>query len=292
MRPKRDVSPQRDFHKVANSITRDALPAGLFNGKAKQLYDCLYSLTRGAIVPSMSVRVSRAELMKKSSIGAKVTLEQNLRRLTAAGLITYKTIGGVQGGNEYTVYTPDEVALFSTPPSTGTSPPSGGQKLGVLAPLETRSPRYGLNVAETDTYGAPNTFFKTKTEKLDDEACRRFAAALSEAERELTGKNSVNPEPWGELAKVLITELRIAAGRTTVSSVPAFLAEHLRRRLWKKDKRQLDREEKSEADVLQPAAATVDASKCPDCFGTGMWYPEGFDKGVVRCRHGKLGRAD
>ena len=80
---RRDVSPQRDFHKVANSITRDALPAGMFNGKAKQLYDCLYSLTRGAIVPSMSVRISRAELMKKSGIGAKVTLEQNLRRLTA-----------------------------------------------------------------------------------------------------------------------------------------------------------------------------------------------------------------
>jgi hypothetical protein len=24
-------------------------------------------------------------------------------------------------------------------------------------------------------------------------------------------------------------------------------------------------------------------SSCPQCFGTGMWYPEGFEKGVARC---------
>jgi hypothetical protein len=36
----------------------------------------------------------------------------------------------------------------------------------------------------------------------------------------------------------------------------------------------------------------ADAAKCPDCFGTGMWYPEGFEKGVSRCRHEKLRAAD
>ena len=35
-----------------------------------------------------------------------------------------------------------------------------------------------------------------------------------------------------------------------------------------------------------------DYSKCPDCQGTGMWYPEGYDKGVAKCRHEKLSRAD
>ncbi|MDQ3802623.1 MAG: hypothetical protein M3416_02050 [Acidobacteriota bacterium] len=90
---------------------------------------------------------------------------------------------------------------------------------------------------------------------------------------------------WQELAEVLAAELKIAAGRTTVSSAPAFLAEHLRRRLWKKDKRQIAEEGKAES----PQSATgVDAAKCPDCFGTGMWYPEGYEKGVARCRHEKL----
>lgn len=32
----------------------------------------------------------------------------------------------------------------------------------------------------------------------------------------------------------------------------------------------------------------VDASACPDCHGTGFWYPEGQDKGVARCLHEKL----
>ena len=89
----------------------------------------------------------------------------------------------------------------------------------------------------------------------------------------------------GELADVLATELKIAAGRTTVSSVPAFLAEHLRRRLWKKEKRQLDDETK---EATATAALKLDAAKCPDCFGTGMWYPEGYEKGVARCQHEKL----
>ncbi len=92
-----------------------------------------------------------------------------------------------------------------------------------------------------------------------------------------------------ELAEVLSAELKIAAGRTTVSSAPAFLAEHLRRRLWKKDKRQI------EAEAAQPKSADapkVDASRCPDCFGTGMWYPEGFEKGVARCEHKALGKQD
>jgi hypothetical protein len=31
-----------------------------------------------------------------------------------------------------------------------------------------------------------------------------------------------------------------------------------------------------------------DYSDCPDCRGTGMWYPGGFDKGVAKCGHDKL----
>jgi hypothetical protein len=71
--------------------------------------------------------------------------------------------------------------------------------------------------------------------------------------------------------------------------VPSFLAEHLRRRLWKKDKRQMEAEAVSPKPEDSPK---LDASQCPDCFGTGMWYPEGFDKGVARCEHKSLGKQD
>jgi hypothetical protein len=32
----------------------------------------------------------------------------------------------------------------------------------------------------------------------------------------------------------------------------------------------------------------IDASRCPDCMGTGFWYPEGTAKGVARCEHRRL----
>lgn len=31
-----------------------------------------------------------------------------------------------------------------------------------------------------------------------------------------------------------------------------------------------------------------DASACPDCHGTGFWYPSGVSKGVTRCTHQRL----
>jgi hypothetical protein len=124
----------------------------------------------------------------------------------------------------------------------------------------------------------------------DDEAYAILLSRLRQGVKEVTGRESTaaEAERWGELADLLVTELKIAAGRTgSVSSVPAFLTEHLWRRLRKTDKREFEREGKSGA-VGTVAETKLDASKCPDCFGTGMWYPEGFDKGVARCPHSKL----
>ncbi|MCA1612586.1 MAG: hypothetical protein LC800_00220 [Acidobacteria bacterium] len=125
----------------------------------------------------------------------------------------------------------------------------------------------------------------------DDEAFAGFVELMSKTAEEIVGHtpSRAERERWLELAEVLSAELKIAAGRTTVSSAPAFLAEHLRRRLWKKDKRQI------EAEAAQPKSADapkVDSSRCPDCFGTGMWYPEGFEKGVARCEHKSIGKQD
>jgi hypothetical protein len=41
---------------------------------------------------------------------------------------------------------------------------------------------------------------------------------------------------------------------------------------------------------LNPSSATppVDVSKCPDCQGTGFYYPKGRDHGVVKCPHAHL----
>ena len=292
------VSPERDFQKVPNSITRE-MATRLFRGKSKQLYDYLWSQSRGAITPSRTVRRSRPQLLRGAGFGSMGTVERCVDFLVEVGLLKVRSIVGEVEGNEYEVFTPEEVgpALLGLPPSMGSTYEIGstGSTLNQVIPVvpETGSTGSTLSSNESEVSGGTKTSFKTEGQKLDDEALAQFTAAMKQAALDVTGKGltSADMQRWGELAEVLITELKIAAGRTTVSSVPAFLAEHLRRRLWKKDKRQLEREEKSEADAPQ-SAAKVDASKCLDCFGTGMWYPEGFEKGVARCTHKNLAEGD
>jgi hypothetical protein len=285
------VSPSRDFTKVANSIGREAVPAGLFTGKSKQLYDCLYSLTRGAVSPARTIRISRPKLMKKAGIGARVTFDANVERLVAVGLVQVRQIAGEHEGNEYTVFLPEEISQLSMPSQTSlTSLTSPAQKLVRLVRLETSQTRHTLSPLISTISTPSKTFIKTYEENDDDEAFAKFLALLKQASREVAGRepSASEAERWAEVAEVLITELRIAAGRTTVSSVPAFLAEHLRRRLWKKDRRQIEQETAQPATDSTGHPPSVDASQCPDCFGTGMFYPEGFDKGVAKCRHARL----
>lgn len=37
-------------------------------------------------------------------------------------------------------------------------------------------------------------------------------------------------------------------------------------------------------------SAAPDYKDCPDCNGTGFWYPEGVEKGVAKCKHEKVGK--
>jgi hypothetical protein len=232
------------------------------------------------------VRISRPKLMKMAGIGARVTFDANVDRLVAVGLIQVRRITGEHDGNEYTVLLPEELSLTSH--TSQTSGTSHAQNLVRLDGLDSSLTSHTLSVESKGTFGGPNTSFKTKDINTDDEAFAGFAAAVRKTAKEITGKEPTRAEAkrWTEVAEVLMTELRIAAGRTTVSSVPAFLAEHLRRRLWKKEKRQIE----AEAAEQKASSSTqkIDASQCPDCFGTGMYYPEGFDKGVARCTHLKL----
>lgn len=128
----------------------------------------------------------------------------------------------------------------------------------------------------------------------DDDAFAEFVSLLRESTSEITGRQPSSSEAakWRELAEVLITELRIAAGRTTVSSVPALLAEHLRRRLWKLENRKQPPVTAGGSETPEPTVTRDEARECPDCFGTGMYYPGGFEKGVARCKHERLASSD
>jgi hypothetical protein len=282
---KPSVAPESDFQRVPNSVTRRAIPEGLFRGKSKQVWDYLWSITRGAVVPTRSTRKSRREIKASSGLGSMVTVDAALEHLENVGLIAIKPAIGSLIGNEYEVFTPEET---STSTSSIARSSRITQKVDELDVPESSSASTTQLVENSGSWEQPNTSFKTKDINTDDEAFAEFAATVRKTAREITGKEPSKAEAarWAEVAEVLMTELKIAAGRTTVSSVPAFLAEHLRRRLWKKEKRQIEAEA-AEQKASAPARK-VDASQCPDCFGTGMFYPEGFDKGVARCPHSKL----
>ena len=284
-----DAAPKKDFTRAANSIVRDAIPAGVFTGKGKHLYDYLYSQTRGAITPVHSARIPTEKVMAGAGM-TRNTFRFHLERLCNSGLVRVDQRPGEHGGNVYTVLLPEEAGLqrgdrghrgergYSTDP---------GENLPLVQGSEINPSHPGSSPTKSDTYGDSKTSFKTKDINTDDEAFAEFAAAVRKTAKEITGKepSKADAARWAEVAEVLMTELRIAAGRTTISSVPAFLAEHLRRRLWKKEKRQIELEAAEQKAV---PAQKVDASKCPDCFGTGMYYPEGYDKGVAKCTHLKL----
>ena len=285
---KKPIAPERDFTRVANSIIRDAVAGGHFTGKSKQLYDYLYLRTRGAIKPTRTVSLTKPEMMKGSGIGAEKTLLKNVAHLKSIGLIKVDYTDGSHRGNNYEVMLPEEIGLpaLRTVPTVRT-PPDVRTDLPPVPPVETTVRDVRSSSLESTTYETSKTSFKTKEKGIDDDArAQRFVAKLIDAERELTGKASTNDEKWDELADLLITELKIASARTTVSNVPAFLAEHLRRRLWKVDReRAVEMASESDQGGQTPALSDKERRKCPDCAGTGFWYPQGPDKGVAKCKH-------
>ena len=235
------IAPVRDFAKVANSITREAVPAGLFKGKGKQLYDYLYLQTRGARVPSRTVRISRTKLMAAAGIGSRVTFEANLVRLSEVGLVKVRQISGEHEGNEYTVYLPEEVDLSQTSQPSLTSLTRPAQKLDRLVRLETSLTSHSLSVDESIVSEGSKTYFKTWDDDDTHTLFANFINELLQATQEVIGSEIVMNEQervlWGECGRVLADELRTAARRTSsVSSVPAFFATHLRRQLAEKSR--------------------------------------------------------
>lgn len=275
------IAPTRDFARVANSITRDAIPGGLFKGTSKKLYDALYLRTRGAIVPVREIKAKHGDLMNWAGV-SRNTLRNHLRHLEAVRLIEIKFDLGDNNGAVYEVRTPEEVGLL--PPTTSyhlLPPPPSTQKLVPPSTQKLVGGGRSQTIENKATSASPNTFIKTNTDDDDEGGAPR---ALREAEKEITGRVS-GAEQWGELFELLATELRIAAARTTVSSAPAFLAEHLRRRLWKMEKKQLSAEVRTSAAEEKLAGSGERGVACKDCGGTGFYYPQGFEGGVAKCRH-------
>lgn len=287
--PKPTHAPARDFNRRANSLERDALPAGLFPGSSKKIYDALYLRSRGAIVPCRTVRATKRDLAEWSGVRNRKTLDSHLRYLAACGLVIREWQLGQNDGYLFEVKLPEEAGLVDRGGQTPGPSEGSDQKTDRGSDQKLGSGGQTQIVDSTDTSGGPKTFTKTK-DRSDDEPAA-LAEVFRQAERELTGKNSAEGDQWRELAEVIVAELKIAAARTTVSNVPAFLAEHLRRRLWKLDKKQAREQGRELPDqVVASAERKAAPTECPDCKGSGWWYPEGTEKGVAKCKHSRLGQ--
>lgn len=249
--------PETKFYKKANEAA-DHLDRQLTPAESK-VFEQIVRLTIGFNLDERQVRVS--VLQQRTGYGSDKTVRAALQGLERKGVIARIGRPNNSGGITYKILT------YS----------------GTGVPEYSGTPAEITAVPRVDFTGELKT--ELKRQNTDDEAAP-LARALVRAERELSGKITSDPSKWEDLADILVKELKLAAGRTTISSVPAFLAEHLRRRLWKKEKLQLEAEA-SEQKRSAPAKK-IDASKCPDCFGTSMWYPEGFEKGAARCTHSKL----
>jgi hypothetical protein len=89
---------------------------------------------------------------------------------------------------------------------------------------------------------------------------------LRQTAKKVTGKEPTvtDADRWREIGELLAAELQVAASRTTVSSAPAFLFEHLRRRLRKTDTHQIEqevREASSGQEPPAPAKPELDAAR-------------------------------
>lgn len=388
-------APTKDFNRRANSLERDALPSGVFPGSSKKVYDALYLRTRGAIVPKRMIQASRRDLLEWTGIRNLKTIDNHIRYLMAVGLIVRHWELGSNEGSSYEVVLPEERESNHSPPlpTTGEeSPPdTTSQKTGSGYTQKLGSGGEGQTIENAATYRNHNTI-NTIDDDTHTETLEGFIRIIVEASRSVVGGEFNDTEQerlrWQDLGQLLADELKYAAQRTIgISSVPAFLTTHLRRRLAQRSEKSdisegTNRErsirlssvssvnsmsseshgtarpitpvtsaknEKGHSDTNEgiskgaihenvksrytleecrryalhlqktgqgitnpggyattihrtgeaddliekfltptPAPTIIDASKCPDCQGTGWWYPKGKDMGAARCKHEQL----
>jgi len=235
------TSPTKDFTKVPNSLTTEAIPQGLFKGLSKHTYDVLYKLTRGAINPVRKIQLTRLELMRMTGLSEN-TQRAHIKYLSVAGLLKILYQTGKHEGAIYEVIVPEEMDNFDPPQVVPSStnpyqPPLSSTKDYQKLVLDTSQKLVGVGTTQMpvniEENSGPKTSFKDN--KNDDEAFAGFINKFQSASEEMTGRKIQKRDGQNleKIAELLLLELKIAARRTEgISSMPAFLAEILRRRFF------------------------------------------------------------
>ncbi len=233
-----ETSPSKNFTKVSNFINH-AIPEKYFRGLSKHTYDVLYQKTRGAITPVRTIQLTKQELVALTGL-SKDAVKLHIKYLKESGLVASRPAIGSHAGWEYEVFVPEEIDLevnVSKDKTGEVSVSKWRQNLPLHStqnlPLLTHTnflENKGLN-------SSLKTFFKDFKDDGDEtrEALADFIEKFEKVTIKITSKKLSKSEKakWGNLADLLILELEIAAKRTgEISSVPSFLTEVLRRRLF------------------------------------------------------------
>jgi hypothetical protein len=262
LKDSRIIAPEKDFNKRANILERDALPNGLFPGASKAIYDALYLRTLGSVNSTRMVQATRKELMKWSGIKNIKTINTHLKKLKDIGLIAITNFTGEHTGSHYEVFLPNERNLDPSQIRQTKGIPGPDQKLVPDPDQFLVWVGSGKTIENKDVYGIPKTSLKTNT-KNDDEAAAalaKFCQVLDKASENITGTGlkAKDDENWRKLAELLVMELEVAAARTeSISNVPSFLTEHLRRRLLHKPETNLDKRNASSKQYSKKAVNSV-----------------------------------
>ncbi len=216
-----DVSPKRDYTKVANSINRDAIPSGLFKGTSKNTYDVLYQRTRGAIIPTRTLKAVQSDLLVWTNLSHN-TLRAHLKHLQIVGLVEIHYKLGDNKGAEYEIFLPEEIDLTSyhlLPPPTTSQNTGGGtsQNVGGGTTQNLLVGGGGLMPADVEENEdlKLNSDYKSKTKNDDEEShivFSDFVEKFQDVAKKLTGTqlSKYEREKWGRLADLLILELEAA----------------------------------------------------------------------------------
>ena len=236
------------WHQLTDHLYRQLTPA------EQVVHIQLYRLSWGHAKPTCEVGLPR--LAERAGIG-RSTAQQAVNGLVRKGLI--KKLKMIIGSNkeqgiEYYVEPPSSLLKSGSLPKNNSLLKSGS--LPKSTPIKER------DVLKEHTTQKRDQVQSNKDEKEDDrgvrvgskftiEECRRYAQHL-----QATGQGINNPGGYA----------------TTIhrTGEADMLIENF---LY--------------PEAINPSS-NLDTSQCPDCKGTGFYYPKGIEGGVARCKHEQL----
>lgn len=248
------ASPVFDYAKTPDFLTRSILEKGLFRGKSKQIYDYLWSVSRGTLQPIRTFRKTHNEIKQGAGVGSRNTILDGLRHLERIGLIKIVSSVGVTSGNEYEIFTLDELGYTDLNGITGiTSAKKAAQSAGAAASIDIPDiaaipvvqdmsdiPISNLSgvsedIENKDNYDDDANIFLKDVEYIDEDSAIISAfEKLNEAARAATGQDLTRKDwqAFAELIELVLHEAAIANPRhKNISSFMSFAVENLRRRL-------------------------------------------------------------